>query len=231
MDLILRHPLLIRLIKLLDKTTGRDKVLRFVQYLLKFLSFYYHRSWLNSVSSQLTNCRKSIRVGKPLSHLTLAGALFEDKLTHSSTLRYLLVLKELSYANYLSLDSIVWFKNIGLIANSKKINRIERLSSLAWFTGVSTNLVISAIKLYRTQYKLKQLQLESESDLKYNSKELQAQMLTQKQIIKRRILWDILDLTIVSNKLNFIAVDDGIVGFCGTITSWFGIEDIWDAIN
>ena len=70
-----------------QQLVGRDKVLRFVQYLARFLSYYLFRKgysakalvpW-NSIKAQFGMARKLMRVGKNVEHLKEAGRLAGTK--------------------------------------------------------------------------------------------------------------------------------------------------------
>lgn len=224
-DTVVYHPSLGKLIKYLDSTAGREKTLRLVQYLVRFLAFHATQKGLpdlsrllKSIQAQATFVRKTLRFLKPLNHLQDAAKAYDNKLS-DHVIRSTVVLKNLAYVGYLSLDSVAWFKLLGL-AGPKTLPRAAKWANWFWFVGLAAGLANDLRKISITSTKLQSLDGEKEDAAK--------PLALEKAKAQKRLVWDSLDFFIVLNNLDFLAANDGAVALAGTITSVLGVKDIWD---
>ncbi|CUM65648.1 uncharacterized protein PRCAT00003296001 [Priceomyces carsonii] len=222
-DAVVYHPTLTKLIKFLDSTPKREKCFRLVAYLSRFLSYYLQRQGFSTDIVQLfknlkvdvTFIRKGMRFLKPLNHLETAAKTFDNKLM-DPVLLSTTVIRNLAYAGYLSLDSITWFKMLGLI-DSKKFTSVPKLSSRFWLIGLIAG-VINSLRTLKISYK--QLEDANEkTDLTAVGKKIYA--------AKRKLIWDFLDMFIALNSLDILHFTEGDIGLAGTITSIMGLRDLW----
>ncbi|CCH42675.1 Peroxisomal membrane protein 11B [Wickerhamomyces ciferrii] len=224
-DTIVYHPTLKKLIKYLDTTAGREKSFRLVQYLVRFLAFHAATrgsselaKLFKALQGHAAFIRKGLRFLKPLNHVQDAAKAFDNKLS-DSIIRSTVVLKNLAYVGYLSLDSIAWFKLAGLVSN-KTFPKAPKYANWFWFVGLVAGLVNDLRKISVTSSKLQSLD-EKDSE-KSKAIELENYKAT------KRLVWDSFDFFIVLNNLKFLNYDEGAVGLAGTITSIFGVQDTWN---
>lgn len=226
-DTVVYHPTLKKLIKYLDSTAGREKSLRLVQYLVRFLAFHVAQQGLpdlaklfKSLQGQATFIRKALRFLKPLNHLHDAAKAYDNKLS-DQIIRATVVLKNLAYVGYLSLDSVAWFKLLGLVG-PKTLPKAPKWANWFWFIGLVAGLVNDFRKISITTSKLQSLDSEKDDE---KSKTLEV----EKYKAEKRLVWDACDFFIVLNNLGFLHYNEGAIGLAGTITSVFGVQDIWAA--
>ncbi|SGZ56070.1 CIC11C00000005551 [Sungouiella intermedia] len=224
-DTLIYHPTLNKFIKFIDTTPKREKCFRLVAYLSRFLSYYLQRQGFSletvqkfkDLKQHVTMIRKGMRFLKPLNHLQAASKAYDNKLA-DSVLLATTVIRNLGYAGYLSLDSITWFKMMGLI-DKKKFPTVATWASRFWGIGLVAGLV-NSIRTYRiTRAKLAGAD-EKTDVVALDDKIYQA---------KRKLVWDALDLFICLNTLNYLHFTEGDVGAAGVITSVMGLKDLWAA--
>ena len=160
-DTLIYHPTLNKLIRFLDSTPKREKAFRLVAYLSRFLSYYLQRTGYPRLVVQqfldlkqhATFIRKGLRFLKPLNHLQTASKAYDNKL-QDSVLQGTTVVRNLAYASYLSLDTITWFKMLGLagVVNSLRTLRLNaaRLAS----ADEKTDAKAISDKIYQAKRKL-----------------------------------------------------------------------------
>lgn len=226
-DTVVYHPSLRKLIKYLDSTAGREKSLRLVQYLVRFLSFYAAQRGLGELAKlfkglqgQAAFVRKALRFLKPLNHLQDAAKAYDNKLT-DHVIRSTVVLKNLAYIGYLSLDSVAWFKMLGLVSG-KTLPKAPKWANWFWFVGLVAGLANDLRRISIATSKLQAIDAIEEKDAD-KSKPLSL----EKAKAQKRLVWDACDFFIVLNNLGFLHYSEGAVGLAGTITSIFGVQDIW----
>jgi len=153
--------LLVRISRLLNKPSGRDKIYRTVQYGLKILAQLImlkdQKNWvvprLLRISKTLSQTRRSMRFG----NFTTGLEEFQDvvkKTYKTQWKRYLCIVE--SIINMLSdfYDSLCWlYYLLGL-----DLERVEFLSDLFWFLGLLIALFRLLRKLLFTQQALRTLQ-------------------------------------------------------------------------
>lgn len=222
-DCLIYHPTVLKFIKYLDSTAGREKSLRLIQYLVRFLSYYAGTKGLTqlaqlfkSLQNQSAFIRKALRFLKPLNHLRDASKAFDNKLS-DSVIRSTVVLKNLAYVGYLSLDSVAWFKLCGLLSNGKFV-KAPKYANWFWFVGLVAGLANDLRRLSIVSNKLATTEKGEDKAL-----------LAERHSASKRLVWDSLDFFIVLNNLKFLNYSEGAIGLAGTFTSIFGVQDIWAA--
>lgn len=224
-DSIIYHPTLTKFIKFIDSTPKKEKCFRLVAYLSRFLSYYLQRQGFSvdlvnkfkSLKLQVTFLRKGMRFLKPLNHLQAASKAYDNKLA-DSVLLATTVVRNLGYAGYLTLDSITWFKMLGVL-DKKRFPTVATWSTRFWLLG----LVAGVINSVRS-YKLHSAKL-AVADEKTDSAALSAKIYQS----KRKLVWDLLDMFIALNTLNYLHFTEGDVGFAGVVTSVMGLKDMWES--
>lgn len=228
-DSLVYHPTFSKLITFLDSTPKREKLFRLVAYLSRFLSYYLQKKGFSpetvrifkDLKAHVTMIRKGMRFLKPLNHLQAASKAFDNKLI-DPVLKNTTVIRNLGYFGYLSLDSITWFKMMGLV-DKKKYPTVSTWASRFWLLGLVAG-VINSLRLLLINYS----KLSSPSDL--NDEKVDVDAVNAKIFLaKRKLVWDGLDMFIALNTLNYLHFTEGDVGLAGTITSIMGLRDLWSA--
>lgn len=151
----------------LNKTVGRDKLLRTIQYYSRFYAWYLYRTNqpqsaidpYNAVKKQFGTTRKVLRIGKFLEHLKAAALALDNKSPLDPVLRYLAVGRQLGYAGYLSLDAITVIDAIGF----RKLESAKTLQENAyrsWAAGLLCSALAGVYTLFRLQEKAKTINLK-----------------------------------------------------------------------
>lgn len=136
-------PELERVQRLLEDATGRDKVMRTVQYLLKLVSHLHGPNTgvqsssaiatVDHVIQVLGDGRRLFRIGKFLScGLSARKGLIDDVLTKLQVHGALHVfLRNVLLAQYYLLDNYIWFVKTKLLEN-QSIGRVQNLAMQFW---------------------------------------------------------------------------------------------------
>ena len=103
-DAVVYHPTLTKLIQFLNNTAGREKVLRLLQYLVRFLAVQYKSGLNRQLQSEFTTVRKVLRFLKPLNHIQEAAKLYDNKIAPDQWIRWLSVIKNIGYIGYLTVS-------------------------------------------------------------------------------------------------------------------------------
>ncbi|CEP61050.1 Pex11p LALA0_S02e05622g [Lachancea lanzarotensis] len=227
-DTLVYHPSVSRLISLLDTTAGREKILRLLQYLCRFLGYQYSSILAKKLQTEFTTVRKILRFLKPLNHLQLASKFYDNKISNDNVVRVFNILKNLAYAGYLTLDQINLLRILKLVPVTKTTGiTVPRWANWCWLGGLISGLVLDLRKLQVTQEHIK-LGLITNHD----EKDLKTSQLTKhyqdRAAALKRLLWDSLDTFIVLNNLQFLQSPDGSIGLAGVATSLFGIQSLWE---
>lgn len=225
LEAIIYHPTYAKLVKFLDSTPKREKLFRLVVYLSRFLSYYLQRQGFplglvqkfKDLKGHTTFIRKGLRFLKPLNHFQAAAKAYDDK-AGDSVFRITTVVRNLAYGAYLSLDSIIWFKMLGLL-DKKKYQLIPMWCARFWLIGLVAG-VVNSVRSYKINT-AKLVDIEKAADVTAAKTKISA--------AKRKLVWDGLDIFICLNNLNYLHFSEGDIGLAGTITSIMGLRDLWAA--
>lgn len=223
-DSIIYHPTYSKLLRFLESGPKREKSFRLIAYLSRFLAYYSYRTGYSKqvietfkvLKNQVTFLRKGMRFLKPLNHFEAASKAFDNKLM-DPVLQNTTIIRNLGYAGYLSIDAFIFVKMLGLV-DSKRWTKSSTWASRFWLIGLIAG-VINSLRLY--QINSKKLQSDEKVDVKQIESKLYA--------AKRKLIWDLLDMFIALNSLNYLHFTEGDVGLAGTITSVMGLSDLWSS--
>lgn len=238
-DTLVYHPTLTRLIKYLDTTAGREKALRLLQYLCRFLAATQVSVLAKGLQTQFTMVRKMLRFLKPLNHLQAASKFYDNRLSGDSILRLGNVIKNLAYAGYLTLDQINLLRILRIVPVTPFTGKqVPKLANWFWFLGLASGLVMDVRNIHTSQTKILAIaskNTESEgADAEKMSEDIKAAYVSackQRYSAVRRLLWDSFDTFIVLNNLGYLSSSEESIGLAGVVTSLFGLEDLWKATN
>ncbi|KAI0813062.1 peroxisomal biogenesis factor 11 [Xylaria sp. FL0064] len=234
-DALIYHPTVSHYLKFVATTTGRDKVLRLLQYFARFYAWYLLRT--NATRAEIApyeaikktfgQTRKLLRAGKNVEHFRAAAVAF-DSLTNSTTaksgdpvLKYAALGRQLGYAGYLTADLLT----VPSALNIKAWNGAKRAGREAyrfWAMGLACSVVAQL-------YTLRQLRLrEAKVDMKEGEGVVEAKKIALERYSARlQLLSDLCDLTVPTSALGWANFDDGFVGLAGTVSSLIGIYNQW----
>ncbi|KAK6466040.1 peroxisomal biogenesis factor 11 [Scheffersomyces coipomensis] len=228
-DTIVYHPTVTKLITFIDSTPKREKSFRLIAYLSRFLAYYAERKGypietiklFANLKQHFTFIRKGLRFLKPLNHLQAASKIYDNKLL-DPILQSTSIIRNLGYAGYLTLDSITWFKMLGII-DSKKYPTISKWASRFWLLGLVSG-IINSLHIINSLSRSTTTSSEDEKD-QVDSKQVAQKLYSA----KRKLVWDLLDSFICLNSLDILHFTEGDIGLAGVITSVMGLKDLWES--
>lgn len=229
-DTVVYHPSVSRLIRFLDSTAGREKVLRLLQYLSRFLAFQQSSVLAKYLQGQFTVVRKILRFLKPLNHLQAASKFYDNKLSGDALVRLCNVIKNFAYAGYLTFDQVNLLRMLRVVPVTDFTGKKAPLwSNWCWFFGLLSGLVMDLRKIQLSQTKIVALVSEEGKGEKFEQDKLLAKSYEERSTATRRLLWDSIDSFIVLNNLNFLHNQEGYIALAGVATSLLGLQDLWKA--
>ncbi|KAF9508283.1 hypothetical protein BS47DRAFT_1373705 [Hydnum rufescens UP504] len=212
------HPILNRSLKLWATTVGRDKTYRLVQYFSRFLAWYLLFWAGRSKPHAIEHAQAALRAASTPEHP------FEQ---------YTAIGRQLGYFGYLSLDMVVWANSIKFLSLSPETaKKVNLTSQRLWLSGILFSIVHSAAKSARiTQQvrKLREAGSVAEKDPK-DQVDLKAQAATLKKAYaasQYQLIQDSLDIWLPVTNLQFVQLNDGVLGIIGTITSIMALRLNW----
>ncbi|CAB4253486.1 similar to Saccharomyces cerevisiae YOL147C PEX11 Peroxisomal membrane protein required for medium-chain fatty acid oxidation and peroxisome proliferation, possibly by inducing membrane curvature [Maudiozyma barnettii] len=229
-DTLVYHPLVTKLVKFLDTTAGREKLLRLLQYLCRFLAVQQGSALSRQLQAQFTIVRKVLRFLKPLNHIQAASKVYDQKLIGDSIVRVLNIIKNLCYAGYLTLDQINllrMFKLVPMTTFSSK--KVPRWTNWFWLFGLVSGLLLDLRNIQISDVKLKEVNDSKEEITDKQRIDLVKATHRERFMATRRLLWDSTDMFIVLNNLGYLANREQYVALAGVVTSMLGLSDMWKA--
>ncbi|CCD25915.2 PEX11 family protein NDAI_0G01390 [Naumovozyma dairenensis CBS 421] len=237
LDTLVYHPTITRLIKFFDTSSGREKILRLLQYLCRFLALQDDNlatSPKKRLELQFLLIRKVLRFLKPLNFIRAASKAYDNKLTSDSLVRYCKIWKNVAFALYLALDQINLLHMLNLIPLTRFVTQtIPHWTNLAWLLSLFIGIVLDTRKVQIAQTCIYHVKHRSEKD-KQNEldgdedKKVLASARRERSMATRKLLWDILDSLIVLKNLSYIKTNDGYISLAGITTSLMGLQDLWN---
>lgn len=200
-------------------TDVREKLLRWLQFFIVFISIWFPQSTiLLQLKSQILIIRKVLRCFKPLQHVNTAY-----KHCSTTNIDYLFILKNICFMLYLGADQLVLLRMLNVISkNNFSLVQVPRFANIFWLTALSIDIRMN-------------LNIIKKLDDKKLGRGVSSQDETQKKIVTRtrfiairKIIWDILDTYIVSTYLHYMKSNGILIGIFGMITSTLAMQDIWN---
>ncbi|KAI5852773.1 peroxisomal biogenesis factor 11 [Morchella snyderi] len=227
-DSLVYHPTVAHYIRFVSSTAGRDKALRTLQYLARFLSFYLLRKGykmdaiapFEAIKKQFASTRKVMRIGKNIEHFKAASQAMDNK-SLDPVLRYCAVGRQLGYFTYLTFDALSFLDSSGIykFAAGKKL---AAEAYRAWFVGLIFSLVGGGYTLYTLRERERGI-VKTIAEGKVEGEKL----VKEREATVIQIVSDVCDVTIPASALGYVTLDDGIVGMAGTVSSLIGLQAIW----
>jgi len=239
---VIFHPIVSQGLKFGGTTLGRDKTYRAVQYLARFLGWYYlsrgdkldAARW-NSLKAHLALARKLMRLGKPMEHLQAA---LKASLTIAPPAEQITTIgRQLCYFGYLAYDAIVWANAVKLVnLSSDNAGKVSKRSYRFWLAGITFSIVNGILKhgrLSKEYHRLRVSANQSEKPLGQEA-DIQARLglnKTARDAARRQFIIDMLDLWLPAAALDIVQANEGVLGILGFITSVLAGMTQWEAIT
>jgi len=238
---VVLHPLVSQTLKFGGTTAGRDKTYRAVQYLSRFLVWYFLNKgdkagaarW-NALKSHLGTARKLLRLGKPVEHLqaalrlSLASAPPIEQITAVS--------RQIAYFGYLSHDAFVWANAVKFIQlNPETTKRVSKTSNRFWLAGILLSIVHGIAKSMRLAAEAKKLKVSGSWVEKDVAQEAQresklATVQAARAATRRQFIIDLLDIWLPASGLELTSLNEGVLGIFGLISSIMGMQTQWNSV-
>ncbi|CAR26880.1 hypothetical protein ZYGR_0I01520 [Zygosaccharomyces rouxii] len=223
-DSVVYHPTINKLINFLDNGAGREKCLRLLQYLARFLAAQTLSPLAKALQGQFTIVRKFLRFLKPLNSLQAAAKLYDNKLTSDGIVRIFNIIKQLSFAGYLSLDQINLFRILRVVPTTRFTGKlVPKMANLCWLSALVSGMVCDLRQVSLSQSKITALAVNDDE------KKLLSKAYKDRYSASRKFVWDATDLFMVLNNLGYLRYQEGYVALAGVFTSLFGLQDTWRA--
>lgn len=243
LELVVQHPVYKRLLKFSASTEVREKLLRFLQYFVRFLRYWKFKhalspelhSMLPALQTYFNLMRKPLRVLKPLNHLNALSTNISDKFA-DPFLRNAETLKQLGFIAFFSLDSIQLLKMIGLLGGkgvneswgkSKFVRNVNKYAGLMWSIALIGALLKNLRQLQVLYLRCYNGKNRVEKDPESATVKTSTTKLPSIAFLKRDLLKNVLDFIIATNLYSGWLPNDGIIGGCGVVTSAMAISDLW----
>jgi len=224
---LILHPSVSNTIKVSSTTVGRDKAYRAIQFAARFLAWYCLRKnytketvarW-DALKATLALSRKLMRIGKPLEHLQASIRSFDIQ---DNVIKFTAASRQLCYALYLIYDMFVW-------ANATKVFtlapetalKVNRRANTFWFSGIAISIVSGLYKLRGLQLRNRTVKASAEKVPETQPVVVQG---NQAYAIKYQLVQDMLDIVIPGTAIGYFALDEGVLGIAGFITSIMGLR-------
>lgn len=196
---ITSHPVYSQLLRFLNSSNSREKLLRLVQYWLRTLNA--RGAGYKSQQQAIMMARKPLRAFKALTHLRNIVRLLGDEIM-DPVLKWFSVLKELFLGIYFTIDSAQWLQLLGVYKTQRNV---KRSAGLAWSTSLTFGLLccIRQWQMYPSRTK------------------------TQVEKLKRETVKTLLDIPIAYSSVSDWGFDDAHLGVFGVVTSFMALQDLW----
>jgi len=215
------------LVSILNLSDGRDKVLKIVQYSIKFiiwgLSFKKSSETLdkafNSLQKVLSDSRRVFRIGNWITawNDVYRGINYEKHLF-------------LEIASFLSMigvlitsccDDVSWFlKSIGSTSSHREM--ISQAGDISWTFSLVLDLIPQTKDLFESYLKEKQLELVRHQ----NENQLHA-IYKERSMLYLNEIKSLADLPIAVTYGFNLKTNPGIIAICGLISALLGLYKIW----
>ncbi|KAG9561294.1 peroxisomal biogenesis factor 11, partial [Aureobasidium melanogenum] len=229
-DALIYHPTVAHYNKFVATTVGRDKALRLVQYLSRFLAWYTLRTnspqatvvqWAK-LKANLGLVRKAMRIGKFVEHFRAAANAYDAK-TLDPVIRFCTTGRQLGYGAYMLTDTLTYLDASG-VRPSATAKRMQVQAYKAWMTGLCFSVLNGVYTIYKSRSEeAAQTDKAVAAEKTVEVKKLQR----ERSAAQTQLISDLCDLFIPLSALGYIKVDDGIVGLAGSVSSLIGLMAQW----
>ncbi|CAD0046912.1 unnamed protein product [Aureobasidium pullulans] len=217
-DALIYHPAIAHYNKYVATTMGRDKALRLVQYLSRFLAWYTLRTnspqttvvqW-SKLKANLGLVRKAMRIGKFVEHFRAAATAYDSK-TLDPVIRFCTTGRQLGYGAYMLTDTLTYLDASGVQAYK------------AWMTGLCFSVLNGVYTIYKSRN-----EEAAQTDKAVAAEKTVEVKKLQRSAAQTQLISDLCDLFIPVSALGYINVDDGVVGLAGAVSSLIGLMAQWN---
>jgi peroxin-11B len=146
-----------------------------------------------------------------------------DSKTLAPIPKYLTTLRQLSYAGYLTLDTL------GFLASTKiyplspmRAAWVQKEAQKLWLAGITCSLLHSGYQLHLLNSR-ERLIKKTDAEEKVEGEKIRK----EKQKLHTQLLLDGCDWILPATGLGWTGFDEGIVGVAGVVSSWIGLKQQW----
>lgn len=231
---------------------GRDKALRLVQYLSRFLAWYTLRTnspqatvvqWAK-LKANLGLVRKAMRIGKFVEHFRAAANAYDAK-SLDPVIRFCTTGRQLGYGAYMLTDTLTYLDASG-VRPSAMAKRMQVQAYKAWMTGLCFSVLNGVYTIYKSKNEeAAQTDKAVAAEKTVEVKKLQRYVFdlpclalggetplltsySERSAAQTQLVSDLCDLFIPVSALGYINVDDGVVGLAGAVSSLIGLMAQWN---
>ncbi|VEU23565.1 DEKNAAC104588 [Brettanomyces naardenensis] len=235
---VVYYPPLTKLLAFLDTTAGREKLLRTVQYLVRFLAYNLKDDpvqylFYKNLQQIFGLSRKPLRFLKFLQNWKSLLIDLNDQLKDSQ-LRTFEGIKQFGFGVYFVLDAIQWFKLLGFFKGRKQSKLVAKADVYGyrfWLLALTGALLHNLRQLQISSSRRKELQkqslVSSETGHPIDYPTLMQQEDIKISTTSRDLIKNALDSVIALNGCHIITASEGVVGASGLVTSLMGLRDLW----
>ncbi|KAJ3063050.1 Peroxisomal membrane protein PMP27 [Podochytrium sp. JEL0797] len=223
-------------IKFLNTTTGREKLMRYLQFFSRFVLTRTTSS--KETTTRITNLmntigltRKVMLTGKQLEFLRFAIKSLQNE--RDSVVGGATFCKGVLLAMWVTLDTCQWL-HMAQVRTFTNINDITKRANQIWLLSILFSLTASAYKLknnadalhLETQVK----ELAKSKEIVTAAKEKLVKLHEERQKLYIATAMDSFDLLLPIAFLDMVKIDSGAVGLIGALTSFLGGYAFWKSI-
>ncbi|CAD0027058.1 unnamed protein product [Aureobasidium pullulans] len=228
-DALIYHPAIAHYNKYVATTMGRDKALRLVQYLSRFLAWYTLRTnspqttvvqW-SKLKANLGLVRKAMRIGKFVEHFRAAATAYDSK-TLDPVIRFCTTGRQLGYGAYMLTDTLTYLDASG-VRPSLAAKKLQVQAYKAWMTGLCFSVLNGVYTIYKSRN-----EEAAQTDKAVAAEKTVEVKKLQRSAAQTQLISDLCDLFIPVSALGYINVDDGVVGLAGAVSSLIGLMAQWN---
>ncbi|CAD8112788.1 unnamed protein product [Paramecium sonneborni] len=218
-----------QIIKCFNKTEGRDKISKMIQYGAKFLSWYFQKfnnlekaHQFNNLFMAMREARKIFRLAKTLNEIQyIFYKIKENTENVNDIIRVLKIFSRIWFALFWAFDNLSILSQIQIIQSNPKV--LGKIAMSFWAVGIITNLTETFRDLIGNLLYLRKVQKQTDH------KEIQKRI----NVNYLNIIKNLCDLLLAGtgselfSKIFFYQPNDALVGFGGFIA---GIIATYQAI-
>ncbi|PRP83577.1 hypothetical protein PROFUN_09126 [Planoprotostelium fungivorum] len=216
-----------RVVRFMDTTAGRDKIVRLLQYSSRFFGWWLVNNnrldlakKFSSIEAHASMARKVFRLFKSIAHLQTAAKTWMQET--DTVVSLTTVIQNLSLAIWLYYDHVIWAHKLGLI--QRDLAPLSRKSNTFWLIAMLCGIAKATYLIHITQ---QLAHTTTKADMVESLRKRQSEFSLE---LVRNLLDLPIPVTSLSPRLAAV-FPTGLVGLCGTLSSLIGIHQVWSKIK
>ncbi|ORX89418.1 PEX11-domain-containing protein [Basidiobolus meristosporus CBS 931.73] len=219
-------------VNFLATTNGRDKVYRFVQYFARFYSWYLLRQNSKDAYLAVEKLKAHLGLARRRKPIEMVQGIANSYSVKDTVLRICNIGKCGANGLYFIYDMLCWIDSVGLY-KFKNIKKYNDHSNRYWLYAIVFSWLAGLYRLrqlyleYGVLKRVQAVKTEAGGSTANNKLQL-ANLSTIKNGVLYQFVIDSLDMIIPLAGLNYIHLNEGVVGTVGAITSFMGGVSQWE---